>query len=110
MSLDYMAQAFGVSTTFIDKELASFITAGRIHAKIDKGKIHIKDLRTAWSAGHSVQHDPQFSNPYLLMKYLVNGIIETNRPDEKNRQYQSVIKKGDLLLNRVQKLSRVINI
>lgn len=39
MSLDYMAQAFGVSTTFIDKELASFITAGRIHAKIDKGKI-----------------------------------------------------------------------
>ena len=39
MSLDYMAQAFGVSTTFIDKELASFITAGRIHAKIDKGMI-----------------------------------------------------------------------
>ena len=34
-----MAQAFGVSTTFIDKELASFITAGRIHAKIDKGTI-----------------------------------------------------------------------
>ena len=85
-----MAQAFGVSTTFIDKELASFITAGRIHAKIDKGKIPM---------GH--RH---------LRKYLVNGIIETNRPDEKNRQYQSVIKKGDLLLNRVQKLSRVINI
>lgn len=42
MSLDYMAQAFGVSTTFIDKELASFITAGRIHAKIDKGKILAK--------------------------------------------------------------------
>ena len=37
-----MAQAFGVSTTFIDKELASFITAGRIHAKIDKGKILAK--------------------------------------------------------------------
>ena len=36
-----MAQAFGVSTTFIDKELASFITAGRIHAKIDKGMIPI---------------------------------------------------------------------
>lgn len=48
----------------------------------------------------------------LLFKhyFLVNGIIETNRPDEKNRQYQDVIKKGDLLLNRVQKLSRVINI
>ena len=86
-----MAQAFGVSTTFIDKELASFITAGRIHAKIDKGKIPM-------------------GLTDISKKYLVNGIIETNRPDEKNRQYQSVIKKGDLLLNRVQKLSRVINI
>lgn len=76
MSLDYMSSAFGVSVKFIDRELAGLITAGRIHAKIDK----------------------------------VNGLIETNRPNEKNRQYQSVIKKGDLLLNRVQKLSRVINI
>ncbi|KAI9189898.1 proteasome regulatory particle subunit [Blastocladiella emersonii ATCC 22665] len=40
----------------------------------------------------------------------VRGIVETNRPDAKNAQYQSVIKQGDLLLNRVQKLSRVINI
>jgi len=40
----------------------------------------------------------------------VGGIVETNRPDSKNAQYQSVIKQGDLLLNRVQKLSRVINI
>lgn len=40
----------------------------------------------------------------------VNGIIETNRADNKFAQYQAVIKQGDLLLNRVQKLSRVINI
>ena len=40
----------------------------------------------------------------------VGGIVETNRPDSKNWQYQESIKKGDLLLNRVQKLSRVINI
>lgn len=40
----------------------------------------------------------------------VNGIIETNRPDAKNAQYQAVIKQGDLLLNRVQKLSRVIDV
>ena len=91
-----MAQAFGVSTTFIDKELASFITAGRIHAKIDKGRIPLGITK--------------FHKLWTITYYLVNGIIETNRPDEKNRQYQSVIKKGDLLLNRVQKLSRVINI
>jgi len=40
----------------------------------------------------------------------VNGIVVTTRPDAKNAQYQSVIKQGDILLNRVQKLSRVINI
>ncbi|ELR58417.1 26S proteasome non-ATPase regulatory subunit 6 [Bos mutus] len=39
----------------------------------------------------------------------VNEVVETNRPDSKNWQYQETIKKGDLLLNRVQKLSRVIN-
>lgn len=40
----------------------------------------------------------------------VGGIIETTRPDSKNAQYQSCIKQGDLLLNRIQKLSRVIHL
>lgn len=76
LTLVYMANAFGVSVQFIDKELSRFIAAGRLHCKIDK----------------------------------VKEIVETNRPDSKNWQYQETIKKGDLLLNRIQKLSRVINI
>lgn len=76
LTLTYMANAFGVSTQFIDKELSRFIAAGRLHCKIDR----------------------------------VKEIVETNRPDNKNWQYQETIKKGDLLLNRIQKLSRVINI
>ena len=76
LTLEKMAQAFGVTPAFIDRELSRFISAGRLHAKIDK----------------------------------VGGIVETNRPDSKNYQYQQAIKKGDVLLNRVQKLSRVINI
>lgn len=76
LTLQYMADAFGVTTDFVDKELARFIAAGRLHCKIDK----------------------------------VGGIVETNRPDSKNYQYQACIKQGDILLNRVQKLSRVINI
>lgn len=39
----------------------------------------------------------------------VKGVVVTMRPDSKNFQYQSTIKQGDLLLNRVQKLSRVIH-
>ncbi|KAI9916994.1 hypothetical protein PsorP6_017993 [Peronosclerospora sorghi] len=76
VTLDSMATAFGVSMAFLDKELARFIAAGRLNAKIDK----------------------------------VDGVIETNRPDMKNAQYQDAIKKGDLLLNRIQKLARVINV
>lgn len=40
----------------------------------------------------------------------VAGIVETSRPDNKNAQYLAVIKQGDLLLNKIQKLSRVITL
>nr|VZI36954.1 unnamed protein product [Spirometra erinaceieuropaei] len=40
----------------------------------------------------------------------VAGIVETTRPDNVNSQYQAMIKHGDILLNRIQKLSQVINI
>uniref|UniRef100_A0A5K3EF25 26S proteasome non-ATPase regulatory subunit 6 n=1 Tax=Mesocestoides corti TaxID=53468 RepID=A0A5K3EF25_MESCO len=40
----------------------------------------------------------------------VAGIVETTRPDNVNSQYQAIIKHGDVLLNRIQKLSQVINI
>lgn len=76
LTLQYMAEAFGVNVDYIDQELSRFISAGRLHAKVDR----------------------------------VGGIVETNRPDSKNWQYQATIKQGDLLLNRIQKLSRVINI
>jgi len=40
----------------------------------------------------------------------VGGTVETNRPDAKNALYQATIKQGDLLLNRIQKLARVIDL
>mmetsp|Transcript_15728 Transcript_15728/g.27962 ORF Transcript_15728/g.27962 Transcript_15728/m.27962 type:complete len:432 (+) Transcript_15728:114-1409(+) len=40
----------------------------------------------------------------------VAGVIETCQPNETNARYQSVIRQGDLLLNRVQMLSRAINV
>jgi len=39
----------------------------------------------------------------------VNGVVETKRPDRKNADYQEIIKRGDHLLNRMQKLSKVIS-
>lgn len=40
----------------------------------------------------------------------VGDIVETRRPDRKNAQYQDVIKKGDNLLNQIQRLVRVIDV
>jgi 26S proteasome regulatory subunit N7 len=39
----------------------------------------------------------------------VKRVVETGQLDTKNHQYQALIKQGDVLLNRVQKLGRVIN-
>ena len=38
------------------------------------------------------------------------GVVETNRPDLKNAQYRDMIHEGDLLLNRIQKLARVVDL
>ncbi|KAI8813342.1 26S proteasome subunit RPN7-domain-containing protein [Cladochytrium replicatum] len=40
----------------------------------------------------------------------VGGVVETNRADGKNRQYVETIRNGDALLNKIQKLGRVINV
>ncbi|ODV93081.1 hypothetical protein PACTADRAFT_36201, partial [Pachysolen tannophilus NRRL Y-2460] len=40
----------------------------------------------------------------------VNGIIETNRPDNKNSQYQLLIKNGDSLLTKLQKYGAAVRL
>ena len=40
----------------------------------------------------------------------VQGVIETDPSDERNRLYKGAIKKGDHLLNQIQKLSRAIDL
>lgn len=76
LSLEYMANAFGVTTAFIDADLFRFISNSRLNCVIDK----------------------------------VRGVVETNRPDNKNYQYQQLIKQGDIVLNKAQNLSRIISI
>jgi 26S proteasome regulatory subunit N7 len=38
----------------------------------------------------------------------VHGIVETTRPAMKSAQTEAVLRKGDLLLNSVQRLSKVL--
>lgn len=75
VSLDSMAKSFGVTSSFLDRELSRFISAGRLNCKIDK----------------------------------VSGVVETVQKDSKNDQYASFSRQGDLLLNRVQKLTKLMS-
>jgi len=38
----------------------------------------------------------------------VHGVVETNRPSTKSSRYEAVVKQGDVLLNSVQRLSKVL--
>ena len=40
----------------------------------------------------------------------VNGVIESCRPDTRNSIFQNIVKNGDFLLNRLQKLARVMDV
>eukprot|EP00913_Durusdinium_trenchii_P032263 g30208.t1 len=71
-----MANDFGVSAAFIDTELSSFISSGKLTCKIDK----------------------------------VAGVVESNEADARSQVYVEIIKQGDLLLNKMQKLSGAIDI
>jgi len=75
VKLEAMASEFGVSSSFIDNELSSFISSGKLTCKIDK----------------------------------VGEIIESNESDNRSQVYVEIIKQGDLLLNRMQKLSGAID-
>jgi 26S proteasome regulatory subunit N7 len=77
VTVEMMAQTFGVSTDFIEADLYEFISSGKLNCKMDR----------------------------------VNKYIESNRLDDpRNALYSKIVKQGDSLLNRIQKLSRVIDV
>ncbi|KAK1759495.1 putative 26S proteasome regulatory complex component [Echria macrotheca] len=78
VGLDSMANDFGVTVDFLDRDLAKFIAAGRIPCTIDR--------------------------------VSGRGVIETNRPDDKNKQYQDVVRQGDQLITKLQKYGQAVRL
>ena len=76
VTIDNMANVFGVSTNFIDSELSNFISQGRINAKIDK----------------------------------VSGIIECSHNEQNIDLYQTTIRESDILISKIHKLSKLLEI
>ncbi|KAM0377900.1 hypothetical protein ACHAO7_001388 [Fusarium culmorum] len=78
VGLESMANDFGVTVDFLDRDLARFIAAGRIPCTIDR--------------------------------VTSKGVIETNRPDDKNKQYQDVVRQGDQLITKLQKYGQAVRL
>ena len=76
VTIDNMANVFGVSINFIDSELSNFISQGRINAKIDK----------------------------------VSGIIECSHNEQNVDLYQTTIRESDILISKIHKLSKLLEI
>ncbi|KAF8434472.1 26S proteasome subunit RPN7-domain-containing protein [Terfezia claveryi] len=76
VGLESMANAFGVSVEWLDKDLSKFIPNRALNCTIDK----------------------------------VNGVIETTRPDNKNKQYNDVVKQGDALITKLQRYGQAVRL
>ena len=73
VTLENMANNFGVSADFIDRELAELIASRKLNCKIDK----------------------------------IQGIVESQKADSRISQYDAIVKKGDLLIEKMHKLARI---
>lgn len=76
VSLQSMAQSFGVSVDWLDRDLAPFIASQRLPCTIDR----------------------------------VRGVVETRIADDKNKQYNDVVKQGDQLITKLQKYGQVVRL
>ena len=48
--------------------------------------------------------------PCTIDRVTGRGVIETNRPDDKNKQYQDVVRQGDQLITKLQKYGQAVRL
>jgi len=90
LSLDYMAQSFGVSCEFIEKEVSRFAATGRLQCKID-------------SVARTVVTSAHLNDEVLRVKDA------HDLDPDRSILYKTTVRKGDILLNRLKKLARVMD-
>lgn len=89
-SLEYMANSFGVTSAFIEREVAKFAAAGRLQCKID-------------SVAGTVITSAHLGDDSVRSKEAPDASLD------RNILYQTTVKRGDILLNRLKKLARVMD-
>ncbi|KAJ9598228.1 hypothetical protein L9F63_011049 [Diploptera punctata] len=93
LSLKSMADAFNVSEEYIEKEVSRFAALGRLQCKIDC--VARRVIPSGFVSDGRCENNLSASVPEAMYK---QGIM-----------YQVTIKHGDILLNRLKKLGRVMD-
>ncbi|XP_067006784.2 26S proteasome non-ATPase regulatory subunit 6 [Anabrus simplex] len=96
VSLQHMARAFGVTPDYIEKEVAHFAAAGRLQCKID---------RVAGAVVSSSYINNERKKGLKQVMYASASDVSCDR----DFLYQNTIKSGDSLLNRLKKLTRIMD-
>ena len=97
LTLESLSQAFGVGVEFVDR----FVYLSTFFFFDIKRKTRTNT-------------PPSELSRFIALSRLhasidkVHGIVETRRPSLKNAQHEKVVKQGDVLLNDVQRLSKVL--
>jgi len=94
VGLESMANDFGVSVDFLDRYVTHPISfTCRTNQYRDLAK---------FIAAERI--------PCTIDRVTGKGIIETNRPDDKNKQYNDVVKQGDQLITKLQKYGQAVRL
>lgn len=114
VQLESMAASFGVRVEFMDKYVFfMFYIATQTNPNQN---MTINKTNTNTNTNNKQQTNNREISRFIASGRLqakidkVGGVIETNRVETKAGQYQDTLKSGDQLLNRIQKLSRFVNL
>jgi hypothetical protein len=109
VTLESMAQSFGVSVEFMDTELSHFIALKRLNCKIDKvvgivmtTRVDQKNSQYVTISVNKSLEQASIAWPKLRPVLLAVSLQTQFR-------YQTTLKSGDVLLSQIQKLSQLVN-
>jgi 26S proteasome regulatory subunit N7 len=100
VGLESMASQFGVTVDFLDR----FVYHSSCNRGPPKSRITntcSRDLAKFVAGGRI---------PCTIDRVTGKGVIETNRPDDKNKQYQDVVRQGDQLITKLQKYGQAVRL
>jgi 26S proteasome regulatory subunit N7 len=101
VGLDSMANDFGVTVDFLDRYVSPPTSRGYLVCVCVLTVMLYSDLAKFIAAGRI---------PCTIDRVAGHGVIETNRPDDKNKQYQDVVRQGDGLITKLQKYGQAVRL